>query len=402
MAKKEGYTRSHHPAPGDLSKIKEEILSWIGPMPKPRIEQRLEQWIRDTGDASWDRSAAPLFERMRSMQKLLKKKDYPHPDDFFFSIEDLPYMGKEYWFLYFVVPGEDMQVVITTGRSQGPVQVNRSRVKKDAGMLSDEGTKTADCAAVCWMYSDRKEMLIDSAVVVGVSEESGRHRMSFRKGRNEMVMEGAYPRFDISLKKNGHAVFSVRATAQKKGTPWEMPPRLLDNPFVKGFGAVLVNYFFDYEGMMHDCSVKGKAYLQKVVATVPFTPWNWIRVQFKTGCVLDYFTVSPLGEFSTNRVISDAGYFEFDGKRFELRGYKLTGYMDGETKRWLLSGKDLYLSMESYSLTPFKMKHRTEFQYDEYLVRVKDFALRIGNRTYTLGDLGAGSGIVEDAQGYFV
>jgi hypothetical protein len=380
-------------------KIKKDIIDIIGLPPVPKIDRRLEKWLIDTGNASWKRSAAPLIERMRSVQKLLKRTDYPRPDDFFFSIEDLPYMGKEYWFLYFVSPGDDRQVVITTGRSQGPVQVNRSKVKKDA----DWGKgKNVDCAAVCWMYSGQKEVLIDSAAVLSMRDESGKHFMSFKEGESEVLMEGAYPRFDICLKKKGQEVFSVTATAQKTGTPWEMPPRLLSNPVIKGFGAVLVNYYFDYEGTMHDSPVKGKAYLQKVVATVPFTPWNWVRLQFKKGCVFDYFTVSPLGEFSKNKVIPDYAHFEIEGRRYDLKGLKLTSFLDGEERRWILSGKDLFLSMESYSLMPFKMKHRTEFQYDEYLVRVKDFALRIGNKTCTLSETGAGSGIVEDAQGYFI
>jgi hypothetical protein len=48
------------------------------------------------------------------------------------------------------------------------------------------------------------------------------------------------------------------------------------------------------------------------------------------------------------------------------------------------------------------MKQNTQFQYDEYLVRVKDFLLKAGNRTYTLKDLGPASGIIEDAYGYLL
>lgn len=378
-----------------------ESMGWMGPFPRAGIEKRLEHWLKNVGEASWKKSALPLIERMKSVERLLLKKDYPHPDNFFFSIEDLPYMGKEYWFLYFVVPGGVEQVVITAGRSQGQVQVNRASVGKDGVEIDSTGTKVVDCAAVCWMYSRRKEMLIDSAGVIGLRKGSEGNTLFLRAENNEVMLLGAYPRFDIALKRGGKTVFSARASAKKKGTAWEMP-RILSNPILRGLGVAMANYYFDYAGQMHGRRIRGSAYLQKVVATVPLAPWNWVRIQFRGGDSLDYFTAKPLGSLSPIIQVSENAHIEINGRRIDLGDLTLTPYMDGETRRWVLAGKGLFVAMESYALTPFRMRQRTQFRYDEYLVRVRDFALDAGGRTYTLKDLGPGSGIVEDAYGYLI
>ena len=393
-----GYSRS------DFLRMQKNVNAWLGPLSKAGIEKRLRQWKKNSGDISWRRSASSLIERMRSMKRLLEGREYPHPDSFFFAIEDLPYMGKEYWFLHFVVPGSDEQVVITAGRSQGPVTVNRTSVKDAAPRKAeDAGAKIVDCAAVCWMYSDKKEVFIDSGGQVGLDNSGKNQRMFFRKGGNEMVIDGAYPSFDIILKKGGREVFCAKAIPKKEGLPWEMPPRLMENPLAKGFGALLVNYYFDFKGQMKGKPVSGRAYLQKVVATIPLAPWNWVRLEFAGGDTLDYFAGKPLGEGAGPKVHFPCNDFvEIRGRRIKMSDLRLQSFMDGETRRWVLSGKNLFLSMESYSLQPFSMKQNTQFQYDEYLVRASDFIMRRGGKTYTLKDLGPASGIIEDAYGYLL
>lgn len=393
-----GYTRA------DWLRMKKEISGLLGPMPKANMNRRLRQWKMSINDISWRRSASALTERMRSMKRLLEGKEYPHPDSFFFAIEDLPYMGKEYWFLHFVVPGSDGQVIITAGRSQEPVKVNKTSVKDIAPkMAKDAGAKIVDCAAVCWMHSDKKEVFIDSGGQVGLVNDGFTRRIFFRKAGNEMSMSGSYPVFDIVLKKRGKEVFYAKAMPKRQGLPWEMPPRLISNPILKGYDALLVNYYFDFTGRMKGKPVKGRAYLQKVVAAIPLAPWNWVRLEFAKGATLDYFAGKPLGEKVGPKVRFPCNDFvEIDGRRIKMSDLALQSFLEGETRRWVLSGKNLFVSMESYSLQPFSMKQNTVFQYDEYLVRVKDFVLRDGKKTYTLKDLGPASGIIEDAYGYLL
>jgi hypothetical protein len=178
---------------------------------------------------------------------------------------------------------------------------------------------------------------------------------------------------------------------------------MMENPVAKGFGALLVNYYFDFTGRMKGRQVKGRAYLQKVVATIPLAPWNWVRVEFANGDSLDYFAGKPLGEKVGPLVHFPCNDFvEIKGHRIKMSNLKLESFTGGETRRWVLSGKNLFLSMESYSLQPFSMRQNTQFQYDEYLVRVNDFVMKAGNKTYTLKDLGPASGIIEDAYGYLL
>lgn len=386
-----------------LSKGKKTLLSWLGSVSKKRLSERLVRWRKSVRGASWRQSSTALVSRMKFVQNLFKRKDYANQDDFFFTIEDLPYLGKEYWFMHFVVPGSDEQVVITAGRSQEAVQVNRSKVRENAGSISGaESPGIADCAAVCWMYSGKKEVFIDSSGVVGLKKTNTGHRLFFRKGRNEMSIKGAYPDFDIELRSGNKPVFSVKASAKKVGDAWEMH-RLLENPVVKGVGAVIVNYFFDFDGEIRGKRVRGKAYLQKVVATVPFAPWNWVRIEFKGGDAFDYFAGKPLGvDFGPMVHFLCNNYLELGGERHKINGMKLESFIEGENRRWVLSGEGIFLSMESYSLQPFSMKQKTRFQYDEYLVRVTDFYCRVGDRAYTLKDMGPGSGIIEDAYGYLI
>lgn len=388
----------------DWRGMKKGMESLLGSKSGKALKRKLRQLKKSAERISYRRTAAALSDRMNAMKRLLEKREYPHPDSFFFAIEDLPYMGKEYWFLHFVVPGTDEQVVITAGRSQEPVKVNRTKVRDAAPKRADDaGAKVVDCAAVCWMHSDHKEVFIDSGGQVGLSKDGASQRIFFRNAGNEMSMSGTYPLFDISLKKGGKEVFSARAKPKKRGLPWEMPPRMIAHPIFKGYDALLVNYYFDFTGRMKGKPVRGRAYLQKVVAAIPLAPWNWVRLEFGKGATLDFFAGKPLGEKMGPKVRFPCNDFvEVGGHRIKMSDLEIRSYLDGETRRWVLSGKNLFVSMESYSLQPFTMKQSTEFQYDEYLVRVTDFVMKSGGRTYSLKDLGPGSGIIEDAYGYLL
>lgn len=364
-----------------------------------KIKSRLSKWRNYISSASWKKSAASLLSHLRTLQNSLRKKTCGHPDSFFFSMENLPYFGKEYWFLHFVVPGSDEQVVITAGRSQGQVSVNSKKVAGNK-QAAKHNFPIASCAAVCWLYSTHKEVLIDSIGEVGMENTRAGSRIFFRKGKNELSIEGAYPSFSVLLKKGKYEIFSAHATARKKGIKWEMP-RILENPITKESGALMVNYFFDFKGRMHKKKIKGKAYLQKVVATIPLAPWNWVRIQFEKNAALDFFTVKPFGDIRPTLHLWSNAFIELKGKRIKLHNLKLSSPASGKNL-WVLKNRHMHLSMQPYSLQRFSMRQNTQFHYNEYLVRVKDFSLQLGGRKYTLKELGQASGIVEDAYGYLL
>jgi len=338
------------------------------------------------------KKAGELSNKLSEFYRLFKSRKYPTPDDLFFEIEDLPTMGKEYWFLHFCSPPKDEQVIFTFGRSVDPVRVNEASVPE-----SDERQGVV-CAAVCWLHScGKKEVIFDTTTNVRL-KKGERNSIIAEKGGSKISITGKYPHFDISLVKGGRRIFYAHASHPCKGHPYEMV-NILSNPLAPRLGTVMINYYFEFEGVLHGKPMKGKAYLQKVVAAMPLAPWNWVRLEFGNGDSLDFFTGKPLGDKAGWHFASNA-YIEIDGRRTKLRGLKLNTWLDGEKRVWSLSSKSLVAVLESYSVQPFIMRQKTVFQYDEYLVRAKAFALRLAGKEYTLSDMGGGVGIAEDASGY--
>jgi len=376
----------------------------------PELKPVLKKTI---SSPSWKAKLSGFSDKFSAFSRLFKSKHYASADDLFFAIEDLPSMGKEYWFLYFCAPHTDSQVILTLGRSSEPVKVNETE-------LPDENPAqgSVNCAAVCWMHSGRKRVLFDSTAQVRVESGRGKKSILASNGKNRMRVNGKYPHYDVLLESNGKELFKAHIFLSKKDMPYEMI-HLLKNPVVPRFGAAMINYYFDFKGHLlgtaiaskRDCAhsrsganlepLSGKAYLQKVVAVLPLAPWNWARLQFESGAALDFFKPKPLGE-GIDMQFACNDHFEFNGKRIPLRGLKLQQFLDGEKTRFMLTSKDLFISMETYSLQPFVMRQKTVFRYDEYLVKVTDFAFRSEGRLFTLADVGQGRGIVEDASGYLL
>lgn len=367
---------------------------------------------------AWDRfepsnRARHVISRIRAIGRLFKTRHYADPDKLFFTFEDLPMMGKEYWFLYFLVPGEKKQTVLTFGRAEDGVRVNQTSVDKAAesgegGWRAGEGgshMESLPCAAVCWMYDKKKRVLIDSHAQVRLEREgkgSKVNRLIASSGpEHQVIVEGKYPGYDIRLVDDGKTIFSAHAHPPKKGMPYEIV-NLLRTPLVSQFGAVMANYYFEFEGKMNGRALAGKAYLQKVVAVMPLAPWNWVRLEFAGGATFDFFAAKPLGSDRKEIHFACNDFLEIRGRKLKTGKLTLSSWLTGEKRRWLLTGKDFYLSMESFAMQPFVMKQKMTFRYDEYLVVVRDFAMKADGKTYCLEKLGAGSGIVEEASGYLV
>jgi len=340
----------------------------------------------------WKKKTGELSLKLSEFYRLFKSRKCPTPDELFFEIEDLPSMGKEYWFLHFCSPPREEQVIFTFGRSVDPVRVN------EASVPEAEGQQGVVCAAVCWLHSrGRKEVIFDTTTNVRL-KKGERNSIIAEKGASKISITGKYPHFDISLVKGGKRVFYAHASHPCKGHPYEMV-NILTSPLAPRLGTVMINYYFEFEGVLEGKPMKGKAYLQKVVAAMPLAPWNWVRLEFGNGDSLDFFTGKPLGEAAGWHFASNA-YIEIGGRRTKLRGLKLSTWLDKEKRVWSLSSKSMVAVLESYSVQPFIMRQKTVFQYDEYLVRAKAFALRMGGKEYTLSDMGGGVGIAEDASGY--
>ena len=354
----------------------------------------LAEFRQLSSSPSWKEKSGRMSSKYAEFSRLFKSRKYATPDELFFEIEDLPSMGKEYWFLHFCSPPHDEQVIFTFGRSVDPVRVNATSVPEA------DAQKGVECAAVCWLYSrGKKEIIFDTTASVSL-EKGARNSIIAEKGESKISITGKYPHFDISLSKGGKRIFYAHASHPHKGHPYEMV-NILSTPLAPRFGTVMINYYFDFEGELEGRRMAGSAYLQKVVAAMPLAPWNWVRLEFKNGDEFDFFTGKPLGDKADFHVASNA-YVEMDGVRTKLRGLKLESWLEGEKRVWSLTGKNFFCALESYSMQPFVMRQKTVFQYDEFLVRVKAFALKLGGKEYTLSDFGGGVGIAEDARGYLI
>ncbi len=363
-----------------------------------RLPSEMLSLVKSSG---WRRKAGGIKKKLEGFSEYFKSRDYSSPDALFFSSEDLPPLGKEYWFLHFCAPPSDSQVVITLGRSAEQVEVNASRVSPLGKPPKAGRGGGMECAAVCWLYSGRKSVLFDSVADVHISRGKTNSRLSASSGGSEASISGDYPDFDIRLLEKGKEVFFARACFPKEGIPCEMV-HLIETPIVQRLSSAMINYYFGFNGKLLGKPISGKAYLQKVVAVMPLAPWNWVRVNFENGACLDFFAGKPLGDVPAIH-FADNAYFEERGARTKIGGsLRLASFMDGESRVWVLSGKDLFLSMRTYSLQPFIMRQRTTFRYDEYLVRVTDFAFKSGGKEHSLRSLGQGRGIVEEASGYLI
>ncbi len=352
-------------------------------------------------DKNWRASVRGIRSRMLMMRRMLGKRSYPHPDVFFFSFEDLPPMGKEYWFLHFCSAGRREQVVMTYGRARSKVEVNRTNVKK-----SGTGQGTKSCAGVCWLSDANGKKTVAIDALCDVSFVPGSQGNCLRaKGRGSQVLFcGKYPDFTASVQKGGKELFSARIKKPARGLPFEFI-RMLRSPLFEGFGAVMVNYYFKFDGRLMGRKISGDAYLQKVVAILPLIPWNWVRVYFANGAVFDFFVAKPLGKETAGRIsMFSSAFLEMGGRRIRLRDLSLDTWLEGRARRWIIHGPDFYLVLHSYSMQPFVLKSSTRFRYDEFLVEAKDFVFteRKSSRTHTLADFGPGTGIAEDASGYLL
>ncbi len=344
-------------------------------------------------ETEWRGKAKSFAGKANKFKRLFQKKKFTHPDDFFFSFEDLPMFGKEYWFLYFSAPKSDCQAVFTFGRADVPVKVNNTSVS----VAGDNSKKT--CAAVCWLYGKKKIVAIDSLSTVRIAKTRSSSCLEAKSSEGSASICGKYPKFEAVLAKGGKNVFTASISAPKKGTPYELV-ELFRSPVTGDLGAVMVNYYFKFRGKMGGKQIYGDAYLQKVVAVIPLTPWNWVRVHFAKGAAMDFFAAKPLGDTPAELHFACNDYLEINGIRLRPGELHLESWLFGTRRKWLLTGRHFFMSMETYALQPFRMKQKTTFSYDEYFVRVTDFAYTEKGKTYTLADLGAGSGIVEDAYGY--
>ena len=292
-------------------------------------------------------------ELFKSLARLLEKRRYGRVDEFFFSREELPFTGKEYWFTHFASDEDDSQLVLTFGRSDRKTEVNKKKASKEK------------VAAFSWAHAGKKKKLFEGAFKLENSE--GR----LKTGKFEF--KGKHPEYELSIGK--------KTRLKLKSTRKEVV-----NEFAGPLGVGFINLFAEATGKLEGRGFKGRGYLQKVVAVTPFVPWKWVRVSFPGGKALDFF--APRIPVAGYEFKSTAYYFN-GKKRVKLGKASLQKLHGG---RWLLSGEKFSAYLRAYAFKPFVLKGFGEFHYDEYFVECLDF-------NHGEKELGRGIGIVENAYG---
>jgi len=305
--------------------------------------------------------AKKAIKRFESLARLLKKRDYKKVDEFFFSREELPFSGKEYWFMNFVSnKGDKTQLVLTFGRSELPMSINE-RVDLNGSV-----------AAVGWLYNGKKKVLWDKAMKL-TQEKRGLKTKEFS-------FTGSYPAYELQIGKNT----LLKMKKRRKGAGYE-----ITNTFVRSLGVGLINLYVDVSGVLDGKRFTGSGYVQKVAAITPFIPWRWVRISFQNGAILDFF--APRIPVAEREFMSSATFF--DGKKKHALKNTTLKKLAGD--RWLLSGDGFAAYLRSYAFKPFVLRGVGEFHYDEYFVECLDFY-------YKNKEFGKGIGIVEDAYGLLV
>ena len=293
-------------------------------------------------------------ERLDSFAGLLKARRYGGLDEFFYSREDLPFSGKEYWFMDFASRRGRDQLIITFGRSERAATVNGKRAT---------GEKVA---AVGWMHSaGSTKTFLEDAVPLRQSFGSLETRaFSFK---------GSYPSYELRAP-NTHLILKP----QRFGSKFEVR-----REFFGGLGLGYTNLFLDATGTLAGRPFSGSGYVQKVVAVVPFIPWNWVRVTYPDRSGFDYFA-PRVGLYPAT-----ANWWGPNGRSRAIRNASLERL---GPDRWLLEGGEFHALLRGYASKPFVLRGGGTFHYDEFLVECVDSAF--GGR-----ERGKGIGIVEDAYG---
>ena len=329
------------------------------------------------------KATSALFESLHSLNDFLGYKNYRAADDFFFKFEKLPSFGKEHWFLYFVDPSSKRQLVATFGRSVEDMDINRVRIKTGTG-----GGIEADCAAVIWYFDGKKKVLLNKKTRTHIGRWGKSNSLNFHSGKNKFDFMGKYPDYSMRYDSGGKNMFSLKIMKSSKGRPFEIQNMLAGR---MGFG--LVNIYFDFVGSLMGKKFEGKCYVQKVILTSPFIPWNWGR--FYTDCgILDFFTIYSPFLPAKIKLFTNVHYYDYRaGKMSYFKDLNIEKSPD--STHWHIYGKDYSLFAKAYSSHPFTFKGIGKFTYLEYFSEALDLTIKGRN-------CGKGTGIIEDAYGFVI
>ncbi len=328
-----------------------------------------------------------------TLERLFKKKEKRKAvDKFFYSFDELPVLGKEYWFMKFTSDtGSNTQLFFMFGRSTGDMTLNGKYIK-DQQLDSNK----YNGYSVGWAYDNKQKSIINNLGSIEISD----NKINIENGSVSSCFCGTFPKYNLKISKNNKEICNLKITEPKdKSLKFEFCE------YHKAvFGYDLINLYFDFEGKLFNKKFKGKCYVQKVVAVGPFIPWRWARIVFKNKSILQYFEINP--ELFGLKYNKSLNYYDSVSKKtYEYADMEIQDFPCSDGKiRWIIKSKknDLYACMKTYGKEVFDFKRKGNFIYIEYLVEVTDLSININNKNVGMKNVGRGIGIVEDTQGYVI
>ncbi len=333
--------------------------------------------------------------KYKTLERLFRKKEKKKAiDKFFYSFDELPILGKEYWFMKFTSDtGSKAQLLFMFGRSTGDMSLNGKYIEdKQLGPNKYKGY------AVGWSYDTKQKSIVNDLGEIEISDNN----INIENGPVSSCFCGTFPKYNLRISKNNKEICNLKIIEPKKGNlSFE-----IYEEYKAFFGYNLINLFFDFEGKLFNKKFKGKCYVQKVVVVGPFIPWRWGRIVFKNGSILTYFTANlEILGLKYNKSMGSTYYDSISKKLYDYHDIEVYAFPGSDGKvRWIVESKknDLSIYMKSYGKEVFDFKRMGKFRYVEYLVEVIDFSLNLNNKNIGMKEVGGGIGVVEDTQGYVI
>ncbi len=333
--------------------------------------------------------------KYKTLERLFKKKQKRKAiDKFFYTFDELPILGKEYWFMKFTSDtGSKTQFLFMFGRSAGDISLNGKYIKdKQLGPNKYNGY------GVGWAYKDKQKSIVNDLGTIEISD----NKLNIENGPVSSCFCGTFPKYNLRVSKNNKEICNLKITEPKKG---DLSFEIYEE-HKAFFGYDLINLFFDFEGKLFNKKFKGKCYVQKVVAVGPFIPWRWVRIVFKNGSILTCFTANlEILGLKYNKSLCSTYYDSVSKKLYDYPDIEIYAFPGSDGKvRWIVESRknDLYACMKSYGKEVFDFKRKGNFTYVEYLVEVIDFSLKLNKKNIGLKEVRSGIGVVEDTRGYSI
>lgn len=306
-------------------------------------------------------------------------------DRVMYNTENLPPLGKEYWwFLFFGQDGKNpVQFMLLIFRKHGKKMLFNDKKMK----FEKIGKNKFQAVTSGWVY-DGEELrdLGDTNAIVEIQEKKIVSEISGQK----MIFSGSFPNYELTV----GDLINLKIT---EGNYLESKNAC--GVFLPPFGMGWVDIFSDVDGVAFGIKFKGAAHLQKVVGATIFGPFHWGRIIFQNGSSTSIFCLKT-GKDSKIYFRKSLTFHDIENKKiikFDNPKLKITR----RKNNWIVEGKDndknLRIVLEIYATKRYSMKGGGSQVYIEYAVIPKEFNLETKDKMITLDDLGKGVGTFEDA-----